>query len=100
MCGVEEPYGISFFSTVNQSHVLCTPNDQPGACFVDTNIWLYARLETGETTKCATARKLIQNSTPVVSVQVINEVCVNLPPGGLKCEVPPNYQAPTGVIHY
>lgn len=57
-------------------------DNQTVTCFVDTNIWLYAFIEaddeTGNTTKSAIARALIQKSEPVVSTQVINEVCVNL----------------------
>ncbi|GIX47879.1 MAG: twitching motility protein PilT [Candidatus Tectimicrobiota bacterium] len=58
------------------------PDNQAVACFFDTNIWLYAFIEAGdgtdETTKSAIARTLIQNSEPVISTQIINEVCVNL----------------------
>lgn len=54
------------------------PDNQVAPCFIDTNIWLYAFIETDDTTKSATARTLIQESEPVVSTQVINEVCVNL----------------------
>ena len=54
------------------------PDNQATTCFIDTNIWLYAFIETDDTTKSATARTLIQESEPVVSTQVINEVCVNL----------------------
>ena len=54
------------------------PDNQATTCFIDTNIWLYAFIETDDTTKSATARTVIQESEPVVSTQVINEVCVNL----------------------
>lgn len=54
------------------------PGNQATTCFIDTNIWLYAFIETDDTTKSATARTLIQESEPIVSIQVINEVCVNL----------------------
>ena len=54
------------------------PDNQATTCFIDTNIWLYAFIETDDTTKSATARTLIQESEPIVSTQVINEVCVNL----------------------
>ena len=46
--------------------------------FIDTNIWLYAFLDTGEFEKSARARELFQKSEPMLSVQVVNEVCVNL----------------------
>lgn len=57
------------------------PDNPTTACFIDTNIWLYAFIESGETTKSAQARRLIQENEPIVSTQVINEVCVNL----LRC---------------
>jgi predicted nucleic acid-binding protein len=47
-------------------------------CFVDTNIWLYAFIERDDPAKSATAHSLLRTSQPVVSTQVINEVCVNL----------------------
>ncbi len=47
-------------------------------CFVDSNVWLYAVIESAESaTKSATARKLVTERR-IVSTQVINEVCVNL----------------------
>lgn len=48
------------------------------ACFIDTNIWLYAFIEADDPKKSANARYLIQQFEPVLSVQVINEVCLNL----------------------
>jgi len=54
------------------------PDNQATVCFIDTNIWLYAFIEADDTTKSAIARTLIQESEPVISTQVINEVCVNL----------------------
>ncbi|MEM4203658.1 MAG: PIN domain-containing protein [Candidatus Methanomethylicaceae archaeon] len=54
------------------------PDNPTTSCFIDTNIWLYAFIESDEVTKWARARTLIQESEPVVSTQVINEVCVNL----------------------
>lgn len=46
--------------------------------FIDTNIWLYAFLDTGETEKSSRAKELLAETEPVLSVQVINEICVNL----------------------
>lgn len=46
-------------------------------CFIDTNIWLYAFTD-DDTLKKEVAQALIKTSLPVVSVQVINETCVNL----------------------
>lgn len=54
------------------------PDNQVTTCFIDTNIWLYAFIETDDSVKSATARTLIQETEPVLSTQVINEVCVNL----------------------
>lgn len=56
-------------------------SDDPVAtdqCFVDSNVWLYAVIESAESaTKSATARTLVTERR-IVSTQVINEVCVNL----------------------
>ena len=46
--------------------------------FIDTNIWLYGFIESDQGDKSRRARDLIVNSQPVISVQIINEVCVNL----------------------
>jgi predicted nucleic acid-binding protein len=54
-------------------------SDNPATLgFIDTNIWLYGFIESGQEDKSRRARDLIQHSLPVVSVQIINEVCVNL----------------------
>lgn len=47
-------------------------------CFVDSNVWLYAFIESDDPAKTAVAQGLLQSVTPVVSTQVINEVCVNM----------------------
>jgi predicted nucleic acid-binding protein len=47
------------------------------SCFVDSNIWLYAFIE-GDPEKKDIAQSLIKNAKPVISSQVINEICVNL----------------------
>ena len=47
------------------------------ACFIDTNVWLYAFTD-DDTLKKEIAQTLIKGSQPVISVQVINETCVNL----------------------
>lgn len=47
-------------------------------CFVDTNIWLFAFIESDDKAKSASARNLLHQSQPVMSVQVVNEVCVNM----------------------
>lgn len=58
-----------------------------GGYFLDTNIWLYAFLETeAGTSKQQIARSLIDREGVAVSTQVINEVCVNLIKKGLLDE--------------
>ena len=47
------------------------------AHFIDTNIWLYALLDTGEDEKSKIAQTLIKSSQAIVSPQVISEVCAN-----------------------
>ena len=46
--------------------------------FIDTNIWLYAFLDTDESEKSSRAKRLFQQKEPMLSVQVVNEICVNL----------------------
>ena len=53
-------------------------SDNAALCFIDTNIWLYACIIGDDTGKSAMANALIQNKAPIVSTQVINEICVNL----------------------
>lgn len=48
------------------------------AHFIDTNIWLYSLLDTGEADKTETAQILIKSSQAIVSTQVVTEVCANL----------------------
>jgi len=53
----------------------------PATCFIDSNIWLYAFIETPDKEnkrKRRIASKTIQQNDLIVSVQVINEICVNL----------------------
>jgi len=47
-------------------------------CFIDSNIWLYAFIQGSDPSKTTASRALIEASHPVVSTQVVNEVCVNL----------------------
>ncbi|MEW6102760.1 MAG: PIN domain-containing protein [bacterium] len=54
------------------------PNSKRTTCFIDTNIWLYAFIEKDDKTRSETARGLIQETAPMLSTQVLNEVCVNL----------------------
>ncbi|RPJ22988.1 MAG: PIN domain-containing protein, partial [Chloroflexi bacterium] len=51
---------------------------EDNAHFIDTNIWLYALLDTGEMDKSKVAQALIKSSPAIVSPQVISEVCANL----------------------
>ena len=46
--------------------------------FIDTNVWLYAFVQGEDPSKHTVARGLLQRSEPIISTQVINEVCVNL----------------------
>lgn len=50
------------------------------SCFVDTNVWLYALVDSNDSRKSHIARDLLltQSYTIVTSTQVINEICVNL----------------------
>ena len=54
------------------------PDDRTANCFVDTDLWLYAFVMADDPSKSAIAGKLIADIEPVLSTQVINEVCVNL----------------------
>lgn len=47
-------------------------------CFMDTNVWLYAFIESQDKDKSAVAKSTIQSNEVIVSTQIINEVCVNL----------------------
>ena len=54
------------------------PDNQITVCFIDTNLWLYALIESDDQNKSALARTLVKENEPIISSQVINEVCVNL----------------------
>lgn len=47
-------------------------------CFIDSNIWLYAFIDSQNPDKSIASRSVIQNNDIVISTQVINEVCINL----------------------
>ncbi|MDT5060208.1 MAG: hypothetical protein QOH63_667 [Acidobacteriota bacterium] len=47
-------------------------------CFIDTNVWLYAFIQSQDQDKTVIAKTTIESSEIVISSQVINEVCVNL----------------------
>jgi predicted nucleic acid-binding protein len=53
-------------------------SDEIKAAFIDTNIWLYAFIESGEAEKSEAARALLNSTQPIISEQIINEICVNL----------------------
>ncbi len=55
-------------------------NKKDKICFIDSNIWLYAFIETQDTDKSGIAKSVIQNRNIAITVstQIINEVCVNL----------------------
>lgn len=46
--------------------------------FIDTNIWLYAFIETDDVEKTKIAKSVITENDVFVTVQIINETCVNL----------------------
>jgi predicted nucleic acid-binding protein len=48
------------------------------AHFIDTNIWLYSLLDTGQEDKMVVAQTLIKSSQAIVSTQVVTEVSANL----------------------
>ena len=54
------------------------PETSPARCFLDTNVWLYAFVESQDEGKSRVAQGIIQTSEVIVSVQVINEVSINL----------------------
>jgi len=47
-------------------------------CFIDTNIWLYAFIQTEEDEKFKKAQNVIAGNEIIISSQIINEICVNL----------------------
>ena len=51
---------------------------ESNTAFIDTNVWLYAFMKTVDIHRNKQARNIIQRCNPVVTPQVINEVCVNL----------------------
>jgi predicted nucleic acid-binding protein len=54
-------------------------DEQPSAsCFIDSNIWLYALIQSQDQTKHEIANQLTRLHNIFLSTQVINEVCVNL----------------------
>jgi predicted nucleic acid-binding protein len=54
------------------------PGEASALCFLDNNIWLYAFVDQGEPRKQFNAKQLIRQTAPVVSTQIVNEVCYNL----------------------
>ena len=46
--------------------------------FIDTNIWLYSFIQSQNREKTKIAGDIIKKCEIVISVQIINEVCVNL----------------------
>ncbi len=49
-----------------------------GLCFIDTNIWLYAFIADQDARKNVIAKQIIETHSIVLSVQVLNEITVNL----------------------
>lgn len=54
------------------------PDNEKAPGFVDTNIWLYAFIEGETPEKTIKAKQIILDCEPIVSLQVVNEICVNL----------------------
>jgi predicted nucleic acid-binding protein len=56
------------------------PDTKKKICLIDSNIWLYAFIETQDAGKSSVAKSVIQNKdiSIVVSTQIINEVSINL----------------------
>ncbi len=55
--------------------------DPKRLCFIDSNVWIYAATQSQDNLpdlRHETARQLITQVQPCLSVQVINEVTVNL----------------------
>jgi predicted nucleic acid-binding protein len=51
----------------------------PAKCFVDSNIWLYSLIQSGDDVRHQQAANfLIQLDCPVINSQVIREICSNL----------------------
>ena len=46
--------------------------------FIDSNIWLYAVISTGDQKVRAKAKAVVKAGPRVISTQVVNEVCSNL----------------------
>ena len=64
--------------------------DSPGdsRTFVNSNVWLYALIAKQDQAKSELAREIISHPR-IVSVQVVNEVCVNLLRKGQRSEQAP-----------
>ncbi|MDY0223703.1 MAG: hypothetical protein RBR67_21475 [Desulfobacterium sp.] len=52
--------------------------DEEATYFVDTNIWLYAFIQSQDVEKNRVARGVIEECEIAISTQIINEMCVNL----------------------
>ena len=47
-------------------------------CFIDTNIWLYSFIQSQDMERTEIARGIIKEHEIAISIQIINEMCVNL----------------------
>lgn len=52
--------------------------DPDTRCVIDSNIWLYALIESDDADKSARARHVGQAGDAAVSTRLINEVCAHL----------------------
>jgi len=46
--------------------------------FIDTNIWLYSFIQAKSIEKTELARTIIKECEVFISIQIVNEICVNL----------------------
>lgn len=47
-------------------------------CFVDTNIWIYAFVQTQDPEKTRISSAIISNCDCIISTQIVNEISINL----------------------
>lgn len=46
--------------------------------YIDSNVWLYSLIKKQDNEKHELALKAIRGHSPLISIQLINEICVNL----------------------
>jgi hypothetical protein len=76
---LQHPLKVAGFKPIAREAIYERLETEPESSFIDTNVWLYAFIEGDDPQKSARAKLLIEASnTVIVSIHVINEVCVNL----------------------